>query len=93
MKVVALFTLTIVIVAESHLLHEKFAWRELEFSWPSETVREESLHNGNYIQANNLPLAFDVWKDKAFFLVPRCVHGIISILCIKFMTTFNTINY
>lgn len=90
----ALFTLAVASVAGSHLLHEKFAWRELEFSWPSDAVREESLHNGNYIPANNLPLVFDVWRDKAFFTVPRCVwREIISISCLKFMTTFNTINY
>lgn len=60
---------------------------------PSDAIREEFFHNGNYITANNLPLAFDVWRDKAFFTVPRCVREIISISCLKFMTTFNTINY
>lgn len=75
MKVCAVLFIIAGIVS-SHEFHEKFAWRELEFSWPSDEVREESLLNGNYIPANNLPLAFDVWKDKAFFTVPRCVHKI-----------------
>jgi hypothetical protein len=71
MKVCALFAL--VTFASGHLLTEKLAWRELEFSWVNEEQKEDALRNGNYIPANNLPLAFDVWKDKIFFTVPRCV--------------------
>lgn len=53
-------------------LTEKFAWKALDFSWPSEEVKEAAIRDGSFIQDNNLPLAFDVWKDKIFVTVPRC---------------------
>lgn len=70
----ALFVLLLgcVLKAESHVLNEKFTWRELEFTWPSDDVRQEAIRNGNYVPSNNLPLAFDVWRDKVFLTVPRC---------------------
>jgi hypothetical protein len=73
MKVCALLALVTFTATTGHML-TKFAWQELEFSWTSDDQKEDALRNGNYIPANNLPLAFDVWKDKAFFTVPRCVY-------------------
>jgi hypothetical protein len=70
MKVIgALLLLTLTLFADISRcsMQEKFAWRELEFSWSSENERAQT----HYIQGNNLPLAFDVWKDKIFFSVPR----------------------
>lgn len=58
----------------------KFAWRELEFAWPSNAVRQEALDNGKYVPSNNLPLAFDVWRDKIFLTVPRWKTGVGSTL-------------
>lgn len=55
-------------------IDEKFAWRELEFHWPSDDAKNEAVENGNYVVENNLPLAFDVWKDKIFLTVPRCAY-------------------
>ena len=64
----------VITVAGSSVLHEKFSWREVEFIWPSNAAREEFLQNGDYVPANNLPMAFDVWRDKAYFIVPRFVN-------------------
>ena len=71
MKVFSLLLLGICIcLANSEMLTEKFAWRELKFAWPSDEVKQTTYRKG-YIQGNNLPLNFDVWRDKIFLTVPR----------------------
>lgn len=52
-------------------LQERFAWQELEFAWPSETVKQEATASGRYKASHNLPLGMDVWNDKLFITVPR----------------------
>lgn len=71
MKACILIALGISIVA-ANTLTEKFAWRELEFSWPSGEAKQAAIREGSYVEHNNLPLAFDVWRDKIFLTVPRC---------------------
>lgn len=56
---------------QSAKLQEKFQWKELEFSWPTEEARQSFLDSKRYIPENNLPLALEVWKDKLFITVPR----------------------
>lgn len=53
------------------VLQEKFAWKEVDYAWESETQKEEATTSGRYIVSNNLPLGLDVWKDKLFITVPR----------------------
>lgn len=73
MKVLFLFVSYFAIArAAAPGLTEKFAWKELEFSWPTDDAREAAILKGSYVRGNNLPLAFDVWKDKIFLTVPRC---------------------
>lgn len=50
-------------------LTEKFAWKIIEFDWPS-NANEEKVRR-NYIPENNLPLSIDVWDDKVFIAIPR----------------------
>lgn len=52
-------------------LEERFSWSELEFAWPNDKVREDFLKSGRYNRTNNLPLGFDMWRDKMFITVPR----------------------
>lgn len=52
-------------------LDELFAWKELEFNWPNEAIKQESIKKGAYIPENNLPLGIGRWKDKLFVTVPR----------------------
>lgn len=52
-------------------LQERFAWQELEFAWPNETVKQEAISSGSYKANHNLPLGMDVWNDKLFITVPR----------------------
>ena len=56
---------------ESKKLDEKYSWKELEFSWPSEAAKQEAITSGKYVQKNNLPLGVEVWKNKVFLTVPR----------------------
>jgi hypothetical protein len=77
-------------IAFANVLVEKFAWKELEFKWPSDDAKQAAIREGSFIPGNNLPLAFDVWRDKMFFTVPRCEsNNSISL----FMRIFKTINY
>jgi hypothetical protein len=56
---------------EAKKLEEKYSWKELDFAWPSEEVKQEALKSGRYIESHNLPLGLEVWKDKMFITVPR----------------------
>jgi hypothetical protein len=71
---VSSFILLFISMANANNLVERFAWRELEFSWPSDEAKQMAVREGNFIPSNNLPLAFDVWKDKMFLTVPRCAR-------------------
>nr|CAI5841418.1 unnamed protein product [Callosobruchus analis] len=54
---------------------EMFAWKEMDFAWPSKEAEEEATKSGEYIRENNLPLGIDTWKDKLFVTVPRLVFS------------------
>ena len=69
-KCLFIFVATIICFA-SCKLEEKFSWKELDFAWPSEDVKQEALKTGRYIESHNLPLGLDVWKNKLFITVPR----------------------
>jgi hypothetical protein len=57
--------------AAAKKLEEKYSWKELEFAWPSEEIKQEAIRSGKYIESHNLPLGLDVWKNKLFITVPR----------------------
>lgn len=52
-------------------LEEKYFWKELDFAWPSNEVKQAAIKSGSYIESHNLPLGLEVWKDKMFITVPR----------------------
>lgn len=58
-------------------LEEKYAWKEMDFSWPSNEMKQEFIKTGQYIEENNLPLGLDIWKNKIFVTVPRYVHNVV----------------
>lgn len=89
MKVLSLIVVCFSLAFANNLV-EKFAWRELDFSWSSDEAKQTAIREGSFIASNNLPLAFDVWGDKMFLTVPRCEsNNSISL----FMRIFKTINY
>jgi hypothetical protein len=50
---------------------EKFAWNVMEFDWPSEAMKTQSIAKGEYIPVSNCPVGIDVWKHKLFVGLPR----------------------
>ncbi|XP_017769532.1 PREDICTED: protein yellow-like [Nicrophorus vespilloides] len=67
-------------VSAAGQLDEIFSWNQLEFAWPNEQAKQEALHSGAYIPANNLPLGLARWKNKLFVTVPRWKAGVASSL-------------
>lgn len=62
-----------VALASASKLAEKYSWKELSFAWPSEEARQAAIKSGQYVEAHNLPLGLEVWRDKLFITVPRWV--------------------
>lgn len=71
MRLVLLSVLLILSVSHAKKLEEKYFWKELEFAWPSEEIKQEAIKSGKYIESHNLPLGLEVWRDKIFITVPR----------------------
>ena len=72
MKVkILLVLLTLWCSVYSKKLEEKYAWKHLNFAWPTEQAMLNAIKSGKYIIENNLPLGLDLWKNKLFVTVPR----------------------
>lgn len=50
---------------------EIYAWKDVDFVWPSNEIKEEYIKNGTYIKENNLILGMARWQDKLFLTIPR----------------------
>lgn len=61
-------------------LREVFSWRQVDFAFPDQQTRQAAIASGEYVQANNLPLGLEVWRDKLFITVPRWKAGVASTL-------------
>lgn len=61
-------------------LQEVFSWSQLDFVFPDQQTREAAIASGEYIQANNMPVGLEVWRDKLFLTVPRWKAGVVSTL-------------
>lgn len=57
-------------------LKEKFKWKQIEFEWPSEDVKQSWLSSKKYIPENNLPLGLERWNNKLFLTIPRWKPGV-----------------
>ncbi|KAJ6649551.1 Protein yellow [Pseudolycoriella hygida] len=80
LRTILLVLLCTVIAIECIKLEEKYCWQQLEYAWPSESVKEQAIQSGKYKVEDNLPLGLDVWKDKLFITVPRWKSGVASSL-------------
>jgi hypothetical protein len=71
MKIIAIaaFALVFGFVAGDRL-EERYAWKQLEFDWPT-GQREEKIASGKYKPENNLPVGIEVWRNKLFMTIPR----------------------
>ncbi|XP_014208506.1 protein yellow-like [Copidosoma floridanum] len=57
-------------------LLERFAWRILDWNYPSEISRQQALASGDFQPENALPVGVEIWRDKLFVTVPRWKNGI-----------------
>ncbi|CAB0011979.1 unnamed protein product, partial [Nesidiocoris tenuis] len=58
-------------LSQSAQLMQKFAWRAIDYAFPSEAQRMQAMQDGFYIPENNLPVGIEIWKNKLFISVPR----------------------
>jgi hypothetical protein len=68
------------IEAKNTKLEEVFHWNLVDFDYPDDISRNESIESKQFIPENNLPLGLEVWKDKLFVTVPRWKSGVPSTL-------------
>lgn len=57
-------------------LKERYKWKQVDFTWPSNEVKELATQKGDFIPANNLPLGIERWNNKLFITVPRWRNGV-----------------
>ncbi|CAG5125231.1 unnamed protein product [Candidula unifasciata] len=53
---------------QSVLVHE---WSNLEFEWPSQADKEESIKNNTYVPERNLLAGIKVYKGEVYVTIPR----------------------
>ncbi|KAF5303152.1 hypothetical protein FQR65_LT08315 [Abscondita terminalis] len=75
-----LLVIGLCVVAHGAQLQEIFTWKQVEFAWPSDNIKQEAIQNKDYIPENNLPLGLARWRDKLFVTVPRWKAGVASSL-------------
>ncbi|KAL7307161.1 hypothetical protein TKK_0000885 [Trichogramma kaykai] len=56
-------------------LLERFAWRILDWNFPSELSKQQAIATGDYQPENALPVGIEIWRDKLFVTVPRWKDG------------------
>jgi hypothetical protein len=77
----ALFVVAVVGLAKGQTkLQERFSWRQMDWVFPSQQIRERAIASGDYIPTNGLPVGIERWQNKLFVSVPRWRNGIPSTL-------------
>lgn len=56
-------------------LEERYSWNQLDFVFPSQTMKDIALASGTYIPQNALPVGVEHWGNKLFVTVPRWRDG------------------
>lgn len=56
-------------------LEERYNWNQLDFVFPSRTLKDIALASGTYIPQNALPVGIEHWGNKLFVTVPRWRDG------------------
>ncbi|XP_055546266.1 protein yellow-like [Wyeomyia smithii] len=59
-------------------LQERYSWKQLDFVFPSEQMKQQALASGDYVPTNGLPVGIERWQNKLFVSVPRWKDGIPS---------------
>lgn len=61
-------------------LQERYNWKQLDFVFPNQRLKEQVLASGDYVPTNGLPVGIERWENKLFVSVPRWKDGIPSTL-------------
>jgi hypothetical protein len=59
----------------TYKLNEEFSWKQLDFVFPTEQMKQEALAKGDYIPTNGLPVGIEHYQNKLFVSVPRWRNG------------------
>lgn len=81
MKIGAIFWYFVAFLALSHAafkLEERYSWNQLDFVFPTQTLKDIALASGTYIPQNALPVGIEHWGNKLFVTVPRWRDGNIT---------------
>ena len=54
---------------------EKFAWKIMDYAYPSRADRQEAIHTGDFHPENVLPVGIEIWRNKLFVTTPRWKQG------------------
>nr|CAD7431437.1 unnamed protein product [Timema monikensis] len=57
-------------------LREVYAWKQVDFSFPSPEIRQYAISSGSFVPKDNLPLGLEVWNSRIFVTLPRWKSGI-----------------
>lgn len=60
----------------------RYAWKQLDFKYPSEAERDIAISSGDFIPENNLPLGIEVWKNRLFVTMPKWKNGVPATLAV-----------
>lgn len=56
-------------------LQERYSWRQLDFVFPNQQLKQQALASGDYVPTNGLPVGIERWENKLFVSVPRWKDG------------------
>lgn len=56
-------------------LQERYNWRQLDWVFPNQQIRDRAVASGDYIPTNGLPVGIERWQNKLFVTVPRWKNG------------------
>lgn len=59
----------------TYKLQERFSWNQLDFAFPSQSIKDQAIASGDYIPTNALPVGVEHYGNKLFVTVPRWKDG------------------
>ncbi|XP_015601990.1 protein yellow isoform X2 [Cephus cinctus] len=73
---VFLTLLSLTATVNCHSFETVYSWKEIDFNFPNDSIRQEYTASGDYIQKNNAPVGINIWRNKLFVTVPRWKKGV-----------------
>ncbi|XP_055626405.1 protein yellow [Toxorhynchites rutilus septentrionalis] len=67
-------------VSATQKLKERYNWKQMDFVFPNQRLKQQALASGDYVPTNGLPVGIERWENKLFVSVPRWKDGIPSTL-------------